>query len=65
MTVRIELCVAQLCGDALLEPFRDEMFKALRLFVNLFERVVQDFVEKGFDETMMAKHLKSPPFARR
>ena len=65
MAMRIELWVAQLCGDALFEPFRDEMFKALRFFVNLFERVVQDFEKKGFDETMMAQHLKGPPFTCR
>ena len=65
MAMRIELWVAQLCVDALLEPFRDEMFKALRFLVNLFERVVQHFVEKCFDQTMMAQHLKRPPFACR
>ena len=63
MPVRIELRVAQLCGDALLEPFRNEMFKALSLLVNLFDGVVQHFEKKCFDEAMMAQHLKSPPFA--
>ena len=37
MPVRVELRVAQLCGDALLEPFRNEMFKALSFLVNLFD----------------------------
>ena len=41
MPVRIKLWVTQLCGDALLEAFRDEMLEAFRFLVNLFERVVQ------------------------
>ena len=41
MPMRIELRVAELCGDALLEPLRDEMFESLRFLVNFFERVVQ------------------------
>ena len=65
MTVRIEPWVAQLCGDTLLEPLRDEMFEALRFLVNLFERVIQHFVEEGFDKAMMTKHLKRPSFACR
>ena len=37
MPVGIELWVAELCSDALLEPLRDEMFEALRFLVNLFD----------------------------
>ena len=65
MPVRIELRTAQLYCDALFEPFRDEMFEALRFLVNLFERVVQHLVEECFDEAMMAQHLKSPSLACR
>ena len=65
MSVRVELRMTQLCVDTLLKPFRDEMFEALGLLVNLLEWVVQHFVEEGFDEAMMAHHLKSAPFAGR
>ena len=62
MAVGIELWVTELCGNAFFEPLRDEMFQALSFVVDLFERVLQDFVEKCFDQTMMAQHLKrSPP----
>jgi hypothetical protein len=29
--------------------------------VDLFERVLQDFVEECFDQAMMAQHLKRSP----
>ena len=61
MAVRVELWLAQLCSNALFEPLRDEMFQALSFFVDLFERVLQDFVEECFDQAMMAQHLKRSP----
>ena len=65
MAVRVELWMAQFRGDALFKPLRDEMFEALRFFVDLFERVVQDLVEECFNEAMMAQHLKRTPLACR
>ncbi len=63
MPVGIELWVAELCSDALLEPLRDEMFESLRFLVNLFEGVVEKFVKECFDQSMMAHHLKRPPLS--
>ena len=63
--MRIEFRISKFCGDALLEPLRNEMFKALSFLVNLFDGVVQHFEEKCFEEAMMTYHLKSPPFTCR
>jgi hypothetical protein len=41
------------------------MFEALGLLVDLFERVGEHFVQKCFDEAMMAQHLESPSLACR
>jgi hypothetical protein len=64
VAVRIELWVTQFRGNAFFKSLRDEMFQAFRFFVNLFQRVLQDFVEKCFDQAMMAQHLKRSPSAR-
>ena len=53
MAVRIELWMSQLRGDALFEPLRDEMFEVLRFLVNLFDGVVQHFIEECLDQAMM------------
>ena len=46
--------MAEFGGDALFEALGDEVFEALGLFVELFDGVVEDFVEEGLDEAVMA-----------
>ena len=57
MPVGIEFRMSKLCGDAFLEPLGDEMFKPLSFFMNFLHGVIQDFVEKGLDQPVMAKYL--------
>ena len=65
MPVRIEPWVAQLYGDPFLEPFRDEMFEPLRLLMNLFDRVVEYFIQECLEEAMVAQDLQRASLARR
>ncbi len=62
--MRVKPWVAQLYGDAFLKPFRDEMFEPLRFLMNLFDRVVEHFMEKSLDEAMVAQDLQRTALAR-
>jgi len=57
MPVGIEFRMSKLRGDAFLKPLGDEMFEPLSLFMNFVHRVIQDFVEKGLDQPMMAEYF--------
>jgi hypothetical protein len=54
VAVRIEFRVAELCGDALFEPFGDEVLEAFCFLVDLVPWIAEDLVEEGLDETMVA-----------
>ena len=64
MPMRINGRVPELGGDALLKPFRDEVFQSLRLFMNLFQRIIEHFIEKGLDQPMMTQDFESAPLSR-
>jgi len=53
VAVRVGVGMAEFFGDAGLEVFGDEVLQALGLIVQLFDRVVEDFVEERFDEAMV------------
>ena len=63
--MRVELGIAELGGDALFESLGDEVLEALGLLVHLFHGVVEDLVEEGLDEAMMADDLERAPLAGR
>ncbi len=50
MPVWINLRVPKLGGDALLKSLRDEMFKALGLFMHLFNWVIEYLIKKCLNE---------------
>ncbi len=56
--MRVELGVAEFGGDALFEPLRDEVLEALGLLVHFVPGIVEDLVEEGLDEAMMADDLE-------
>jgi hypothetical protein len=56
--MRIELGVAELGGDALFEALGDEVFEALCFLVNFVPGIVEDLVEEGLEEAMMADDLE-------
>jgi hypothetical protein len=58
VAVGIEAGVAEFGGDALLETLGDEVLEALGLGVNLFEGVIEDLEEKGFNKAMVAEDLE-------
>src|SRR5579862_3678752 len=66
MPVGIEFRMAKLRGDAFLEPFGDEMFKPFSLLMNFFHRIIENLVEIGLDQPMMAEYFQcaAPSFRR-
>lgn len=58
VAVGVELGVAELGGDALFEALGDEVLEALGLLVDLVPGVVEDLVEEGFEEAMVADDLE-------
>lgn len=52
--VRVGGGLAEKGGDALFELFADEVLEALGFVVELFDGVVEDFVEEGFEQAMVA-----------
>jgi hypothetical protein len=63
VAVGVEGGMAELGGDALLEALGDEVFEALGLFVDLFDGVVEDLVEEGLDEAMVADDFECAALA--
>src|SRR6185437_4494513 len=60
MPVRIRLRMPQFRRDPLLKPLADEVLQALRLFMQLVDRVVEHLIQKGLDQTVMPHHFKGP-----
>ena len=58
VAVRVELGMAELGGDALLEALGDEVLEALGFLMDFVPGVVEDFVEEGFDEAVVADDLE-------
>ena len=56
--------MAELGGDALLEAFRDEVFEAFGLLMDFVPGIVENLMEEGFEEAVMADDLKGAPFSR-
>src|ERR1700740_3029527 len=65
MPMGIEFRMSELRPDALLETLGDKMFKPLSLLVNFLDRVIEDFIEKRFDEPVMPKDLQSATLSMR
>ena len=63
MSVGIEFWVPEFGGDAFLEPLRDKVFESLRLFVYLFNRVVEHLIKKGLNKPMVPQHFQSAPLS--
>ena len=58
VAVGVEFGMAEFGGDALLEALGDEMLEALGFRVDFFDGVIEQFVEEGFDEAVVAEDLK-------
>lgn len=63
VAVGVDARVAQLGGDALLEALGDEVLEALGFFVDLFDGVIKDLVEEGFDEAVVTEDFERSAFA--
>ncbi len=63
VAVRVDLGVAEFGGDALFEALGDEVLEAFCLFVDLFDGVVEDLVEEGLDEAVVAHDFERAAFA--
>jgi len=59
----VELRVAKLGGDALFKALGDEVLEALGFLMDLVPRVVEDSVEEGLDEAMVANDLEGALFS--
>ena len=53
--MRIDLRIAEFRCDSVFELLRYEMLQALRFFVNFVPSVVQEVVQKPFQETVMRR----------
>jgi len=58
MPVRVEFRISQFGGDSFLEPFGNEVLKPLSFIVNFLKRIIENLIEKGFDQTMMSQDFK-------
>ena len=63
VAMRVELGPAELRIDALLETLGDEMLQPFCLVMELFDRVVQDFVQKRLKQSVMTQNLQCTPSA--
>ena len=58
VAVGVEFGMAEFGGDALFEALGDEMLEALGFRVDFFDGVIEQFVEEGFDEAVVAEDLE-------
>jgi hypothetical protein len=65
MPMRIYFRIAEDGRDPIFKSFRDEMFEAFRFLVHFVPGVLQNVVEKQFQQTVMPDQFPRPPLARR
>ena len=63
--MRIDLRIAQDCCHAIFKSFRDEVFQPFRLIVYLIPGILQNVMEKQFQQTMVPHQFPCPPLASR
>ena len=59
MSVRIELWMAQLCCNSRFKSFGDEVLKTFRFVMHFVPGIIEDLMQKCFDQAMMLHDLKS------
>ena len=65
MSMRIDGRIPEFNGDALLEPFGDEMLQPFRLLMDFFQRVIQHLEQKCLDQSMMTQDFERASLSRR
>ena len=59
MSVRICVGITQLGGNAVLKPFGDEMLQAFRLFMDFVPGIIENVMQKAFEQPVVANHFQS------
>lgn len=59
----IELWVPKFISDAFLEALRDEVLQAFGFIVNLVDGIVENLIEKGLNQSMVADNLQRASLA--
>ena len=65
MPVRIEFRIAENRRDPIFKSLRDEVFEPFCFLVHFVPGVLQNVVQKQFEQTMVPDQFPGPPFARR
>ena len=63
--MRINVWVAKLRRDPVLQAFRDVVLQALRLIMNFIPGKIEHIMKESFEQTMMAQDLCSPTLSHR
>ena len=62
MPVWVRVGIAQLGGDPVFQPLRDEVLQPLGLLMHLVPRVAEELVQKSLEQAMVAQYLEARIF---
>lgn len=58
--VRVDLRISELGRDPFFKLFRNKVLQAFGFVVHFIHRVVENFVQKSFDEPVMSHNFQCP-----